>query len=59
MSSFEVLDLCDTAIHSMKEAFRILAGSDIPYVAGMLFDAIATVEQVVEDIVIKGGVYEG
>lgn len=51
---FEVLNHCDDAIHSMKEAFRILAGTDIPYVMDMLIDAIHTVEQVAGDVLVKG-----
>jgi len=55
---FEVLNLCDSAIDSLSLAYRMVAGMDVPYVADMLFDAISVVEQVVEDMVIKGGAYE-
>jgi hypothetical protein len=50
----EVLDLCNTAIASMMEAYRIVAKMDVPYVADMLYDAIDTVEQVVGDVLVKG-----
>jgi len=50
----QVLDLCNTAIASMTEAYRIVATMDVPYVEDMLFDAIATVEQVSGDVLVKG-----
>jgi len=50
----EVLAHCNTAIASMMEAYRIVAEMDVPYVADMLFDAIATVEQVSADVLVKG-----
>jgi hypothetical protein len=50
----QVLDLCNTAIASMMEAHRIVSDMDLPYVEDMLFDAIATVEQVSDDVLVKG-----
>ena len=50
----EVLAHCNTAIASMMEAYRIVAEMDVPYVQDMLFDAIATVEQVAGDVLVKG-----
>lgn len=56
--SLEAVYLCDSAILPLGDAHRIVAGLNIPYVADMLFDAISTVEQVIEDLVIKGRAYE-
>lgn len=50
----EAITLCDSAISSLSEVYRLLAEVEIDYAQDMLFDAICTVEQVADDIVIKG-----
>jgi len=50
----EAVYLCDYALEPLGEAYHIIADLDVPYVEDMLFDAIKTIEQVIDDITVKG-----
>jgi len=49
----EAVYLCDYALESLGDAYRIVAAMDVPYVEEMLFNAIATIEQVATDVMVK------
>lgn len=50
----DVVAACDSATDHLAVAYRIVDGATVPYVADMLFDAMSVVDQVREDVVVKG-----
>lgn len=50
----DVVAACDAAIVHLAVAYRIVDAATVPYVADMLFDAMSVVDEVRQDVVVKG-----
>jgi hypothetical protein len=55
----DVIAECEDAIEHLAVAYRIVDDAMIPYVADMLFDAMSIIDQVRDDVTIKGIDYDG